>query len=252
MYCKHCGKEISENSKFCQYCGGKLYDDTIEHPSIDIKISNTDIDPLKVEVLPKKKKDNSHLLANEFIANFKMIGIAIGIFLICMLFFYVSHQKDIKTYDKRTSTSYFGESRYDKSFISGDYHFDWEYYYYLELSCQWDIVCALSHKNNEYNIINHHYNISHNAEYYLRKARELEKLLKLSNLDIEKYKKEAHENVNREIARWNDQINSMRKYGFEKDFKTHAKYTSIILLVITIMGRYLIIFIKWMIEKKCQ
>lgn len=23
MYCKHCGKEISDDSKFCQYCGGK-------------------------------------------------------------------------------------------------------------------------------------------------------------------------------------------------------------------------------------
>lgn len=23
MYCKHCGKEIADDSKFCQYCGGK-------------------------------------------------------------------------------------------------------------------------------------------------------------------------------------------------------------------------------------
>lgn len=22
MYCKHCGKQISDDSKFCQYCGG--------------------------------------------------------------------------------------------------------------------------------------------------------------------------------------------------------------------------------------
>ena len=24
MYCKHCGKEIDENSTFCQYCGVKI------------------------------------------------------------------------------------------------------------------------------------------------------------------------------------------------------------------------------------
>ena len=24
MYCKHCGKEIADDSKFCQHCGGKL------------------------------------------------------------------------------------------------------------------------------------------------------------------------------------------------------------------------------------
>ena len=27
MYCKHCGKHISEDSTFCQYCGGKQVDD---------------------------------------------------------------------------------------------------------------------------------------------------------------------------------------------------------------------------------
>ena len=24
MYCKHCGKEIADDSVFCQYCGGEL------------------------------------------------------------------------------------------------------------------------------------------------------------------------------------------------------------------------------------
>ena len=23
MYCKHCGREIADDSKFCQHCGGK-------------------------------------------------------------------------------------------------------------------------------------------------------------------------------------------------------------------------------------
>ena len=26
MYCKHCGKEIADDSKFCQHCGGKQED----------------------------------------------------------------------------------------------------------------------------------------------------------------------------------------------------------------------------------
>lgn len=26
MYCKHCGKQIADDSKFCQYCGGKQDD----------------------------------------------------------------------------------------------------------------------------------------------------------------------------------------------------------------------------------
>lgn len=24
MYCKHCGKQIADDSAFCQYCGGKV------------------------------------------------------------------------------------------------------------------------------------------------------------------------------------------------------------------------------------
>jgi hypothetical protein len=30
MFCKHCGKEIPDNSNFCLYCGGALSDNKIE------------------------------------------------------------------------------------------------------------------------------------------------------------------------------------------------------------------------------
>lgn len=29
MFCKHCGKEISDDSKFCQRCGGKLTEGSV-------------------------------------------------------------------------------------------------------------------------------------------------------------------------------------------------------------------------------
>lgn len=35
MYCKHCGKEIDDNSSFCKYCGKKLVE--IQKITIDIK-----------------------------------------------------------------------------------------------------------------------------------------------------------------------------------------------------------------------
>ena len=31
MYCKHCGKEIADDSKFCQYCGKSLESNTINY-----------------------------------------------------------------------------------------------------------------------------------------------------------------------------------------------------------------------------
>ena len=30
MYCKHCGKPIADDSKFCQHCGGLLEYTTID------------------------------------------------------------------------------------------------------------------------------------------------------------------------------------------------------------------------------
>lgn len=27
MYCRHCGKEVADNSAFCQYCGGQLHEE---------------------------------------------------------------------------------------------------------------------------------------------------------------------------------------------------------------------------------
>ncbi len=39
MYCKHCGKQISDDSTFCQYCGGVQTNNTttkLSHISVDI------------------------------------------------------------------------------------------------------------------------------------------------------------------------------------------------------------------------
>ena len=40
MYCKHCGKEIADDSKFCRYCGTDL----TEHDSIVSESTDNDVD----------------------------------------------------------------------------------------------------------------------------------------------------------------------------------------------------------------
>lgn len=57
MYCKHCGKEIADDSKFCKYCGNKLDEPSeseqvvksVEAPSIDENkpVSPTNTPPQK-------------------------------------------------------------------------------------------------------------------------------------------------------------------------------------------------------------
>jgi hypothetical protein len=40
MYCKHCGKEIADDSKFCQYCGAPQKE---EHHNILTKFNNINL-----------------------------------------------------------------------------------------------------------------------------------------------------------------------------------------------------------------
>ncbi len=43
MYCKHCGKEIADDSKFCQHCGGKqnILSDSTNNAESDTKKEST-------------------------------------------------------------------------------------------------------------------------------------------------------------------------------------------------------------------
>lgn len=264
MYCKNCGKEIADDSKFCQYCGASLM--SSEHPEkkVEVELSNKDGEPIQVEV-SKKKVDHSNMVANEIVGNLKVIGLALILFAAYMLILVIVRQKDIKHYDYATHESYFGESCYDPDFKTGSYTLNWEEAYYKSLD-------RLDYENSHPDI--HYYwkcaigGIPQNEIDYYRynkghkemlsysgpcvlpsncmgAAELIEKKWKLSESDLVAWKEEAHETANRDIERWNDEINAGRKYGYKEELKVHAQYASIIALVITILGRYLIKLIKW-------
>ena len=148
MYCKYCGKQIADDSTFCQYCGGKLDERTnngeqshIEEPvdpkaetntpAQEVVVTTKEAKPIQVEV-SKKSTDNRSTIANEIVGNLKMVGVAFLLFAIHMTVFFMKHQKDIKEYDYPNS-SYFGESCYDPSSLSGNWKFNWEEHYYDKL-----------------------------------------------------------------------------------------------------------------------
>ena len=148
MYCKHCGKQIADDSSFCQYCGGKVMDESLSQESntdlptnsennlientpkvaIVTKVTN----PIQVEV-SLKGKNNSSAIANEIVGNLKMVGIAAIIVFIYLICFISIHTKDIKHYDYETHTSFYGESCYDPSYLTGNWKFHWEEHYYETL-----------------------------------------------------------------------------------------------------------------------
>ena len=56
MYCRHCGKEIPDDSKFCQYCGGKQ---EIENPTNNSISGEQDEKDKKVIEIPTIKTNFS-------------------------------------------------------------------------------------------------------------------------------------------------------------------------------------------------
>lgn len=47
MFCKHCGKEIPENSKFCRYCGNQLLSSYKIHAVIEESINKNRLEKLE-------------------------------------------------------------------------------------------------------------------------------------------------------------------------------------------------------------
>ena len=70
MYCKHCGKEIDEDSKFCRYCGQKLTD------NYNNDTESTSLVSLFMSIVSFFKNPNAkQLLSTTFLGAAAIIGI---------------------------------------------------------------------------------------------------------------------------------------------------------------------------------
>ena len=252
MYCKYCGKQIADDSTFCQYCGGKLDERTnngeqshIEEP-VDPKaetntpsptVTTKEAKPIQVEV-SKKSTDNRSTIANEIVGNLKMVGVAFLLFAIHMTVFFMKHQKDIKEYDYPNS-SYFGESCYDPSSLSGNWKFNWEEHYYDQLYYNYYNQVDFSFENPS-------------PKQCLEQAEALEKRLKYSEEEIKFWRDQAKKDAKRDKQDWNDTINNQRKWGYQEDLKKNATYASIICLLLMVLGRYLVKLVKWVSTNKTE
>lgn len=76
MYCKHCGKEIADDSTFCNYCGGKQSSTNQNIHNDDDTTAKIEVSPIKVEVYKRKQPKepitiNKTAIANKLTACFK-------------------------------------------------------------------------------------------------------------------------------------------------------------------------------------
>ena len=112
MYCKHCGKEIADDSKFCQHCGGKQEDSFASPTNNEVRSE----EPKKQEKVIEIPTIKTNLSDNQK----KWIGIYVAWALLNFIFIFIKG-----TYD--------GSNRYFFPFqASGGNTWDLEYYDFSE------------------------------------------------------------------------------------------------------------------------
>lgn len=263
MYCKYCGQEIDEDSTFCKYCGKRI--EKLNNTEKNIKITSTEPATSNAETssatkndapinITNKRQNNSSIIANEIVANLKMIGLVICVLGIYYLGFSIFHNKDIKPLNEN---SYYGESCYDPKSISGNWEFSWERHYYLEMTTvkpysQWSQIDQKIGIPPHVPLSGSTLALSMNLkpEDALRIADEMANNKEIPTTIIEKIKNNAKSNAQEDREDFNSSITSIRIAGHKKDLEHKMTICTIISLVFFIGGRYLIKFRKWVIKNK--
>lgn len=125
MYCNKCGKELPTESLFCPYCGEKQ--EVIASHGNDNSITNEQkIEEKSIQSTQTNDKTKAGSIADEIIANLKMVGLAVLLSALYIGVFWICHIEDRKP----AQTIYeYGQSCYDEQWMpSGT--FDWEEIYH--------------------------------------------------------------------------------------------------------------------------
>lgn len=269
MFCKHCGKQIADDSTFCQYCGGKL-DGLVTIPQksseqearsiepIDASISTKEDNPIKVEVT-KNKTNNSPAIANEIVGNLKMMG-----FGLILSIFYILIFMAIKSHEARPliESGYLGESCYDPTNISGGWMFLWEQHYAISVCCAPDYTKQSKSEKLKSDFANIRSGIDpissadmsiimqSNSEGALNFAKGIAERKHIPQDELEYMKEKAKLDAQKDKEDFQDEISYIRKSAYERDLAKNSKYSIIICITALIFGRYLVKLTKWVNSNK--
>lgn len=245
MFCRHCGKEIAEDSKFCKYCG-KAAEELNEDGASEQAVSENKSEEGngKVEVVLTTDKDNpvqveiSHkpiikkvTFANEVIANIKMIGTALLLWIVYIIGFSIYRIGDIST------TTDYGASCYDRPMSGSSMDWEWERHYAKDLEV---LLFGGFRKELDWKLLPY--------DARVRECERLAKEKKCSEEFLEHLKIEAKKKAEAQRKAFMDQVYSDREYRFENEREEHMKWSAIILLLLTVVGRYIINFFKWVLR----
>lgn len=117
MYCKQCGKQIADDSKFCRYCGSTQDEPSVSQESPmssnnEVSVDNSKDVPSDTSITTTNKEGKSNRLGKIFL-------LSIGICILCTIGYAVIRNEDSKPYD---AAHYWGSSVYDtKGSLMGEY-----------------------------------------------------------------------------------------------------------------------------------
>lgn len=267
LFCSECGHKIKSHSKFCRFCGAKVDEDytsnTAQNPntlsadnSVGIDKSHSSIQehtistskPIEVKI--KSESTVKKLtVANEIVANLKMIAIALLLWTMYIVGFMYYRAKDASPLTD--TNSYYGESCYDPRVMLGNWELSWEEHLAHKLnyvSIQKDInsISDFNHMT-----ISDYLSLSNlPPDQALEKAKRYAKVKNISEDHFAQLVQEAKDDAKRNRNSFNEEISSIRRSAYEEELHKHMLWAAIISLGLMIVGRYFILTCKWVLKNK--
>lgn len=267
IFCSECGHKIKSHSKYCRFCGAKVDEEYAanevenhntlstddsksvdkSHSSIQERIISTS-KPIEVKIKSESTVKKSSV-ANEIVANLKMIAIALLLWIVYIVGFTCYRAKDASPLTD--TNSYYGESCYDPGVMSGGWEFSWEKHLATKLN-------YISTKKNKYGISD--FNPMSTSDYLylsnlspdkaLEEAKRQAKVKNVSDDHFAQLMQEAKDDAKRDRDSFNEEISSIRKYAYEEELHKHMLWAAIISLGLMVIGRYFILACKWISRNK--
>lgn len=250
-FCSNCGKKIKADSKFCRFCGYK-----IEEPELHSSSTTSDVvsrhevstsGKLEVKIAnePKVRKST---VANEIVANLKMLCMAFLLWGIYMIGFVCYHSKDIAPVTE--TSSYFGESCYDEGFISGSWEFSWEKHLAQNIAYMGKLTKMGIRETNYLGSSEYLFITNLSPERALEEAQRMARQKNIGQEEYNQIVERSKQQAKDDRDSFNQEISDRRKWAYEEDLHNHMLWSAIIALGLMIVGRYFIKACRWVAKNK--
>lgn len=260
MFCKNCGKLIDDASKYCSFCGTKI-NVSVEHykeeKNDDVQQLTQNVQQLESNNMVTIAETKQTRVADEIVANIRLIGIAFVLW-ICYIFgFIVYHHKDIKPMNEN---SWMGESRYDPTYLIGGVgEMNWKKIFaekvrasidYSQRPMSIDEIWASYEERNSMNAFETVMNLRKTPNEALAEAKSEAKSKKIPQQELEEMKEQSISEAQMNKEHFWSIIDSYRNEGFKCDLQNHMKWFAIVISLILIGCRYVIKFTIWVLDNK--